>query len=441
MSDTIDYTNQTLTDIQVNNLCLEIRDNEFLRKIYLSGTSLSPTSLKKICKALLDNANITDLDLSYNNFSTTCLKHINNLIAINKHLLYINLDDNGLTVNDIHAISRVIQKNNILFGLDLDGNDKNDAAIAIIDAKTQDNKVRYAATTLVECARGTSAIMTKTLKTMMQNLIVSCLETNQNILKVCSRYIDISNEDILEIAKYLNKNKRLYAFVAILTPPLKDKTINFSGMTLDGIHTDILCYILSVNLGITHLDLSGINIGPQKFKELSASLSTNKQLEFLDLSNTFPGNSLILLDVLPQMTTLKGLNLSGVALNDEAVIKIATLLKTPRAQLEALDLSNTNISFNGLMILTDALQGNTTLKGLDLSDNGIGTNDWAVHLTAKMLKHTKNLTLLGLNNCALQAKHCELLCKSASNMQEIELDDNIQAPIQPAEKKNHLQAH
>jgi Ran GTPase-activating protein (RanGAP) involved in mRNA processing and transport len=439
--DTIDYTNQALTDIEVDNLCNEIRDNDFLRKVYLSGTELSQSSIEKICNVLLHDQKIVELDLSDNNITTSSLKYINELIKVNQHLLYIDLDHNDLTYADIKKISKAIQKNNMLFDISLDGNIDNETAIGIIDTKTQDNKIRFAATTLVACALGTESVNLATLTKIIQNLIVFSLQTNQHILTICSKYMPIYPEIKITIAKFLNKNKNLYAFVAILNPPVKDKTISFSGMTLDGIHIDILFYILSHNLGITGLDLSGIKIGPRKFQDLSVSLSLNKQLEFLDLSNTVASNSLILLDVLPDIKTLKGLNLSGVDLNDEAVRKLAILLKTRDSQLEVLDLSNTKISFNGLMILTDALQGNTKLKGLDLSDNAIGTNDWAVQLIVKIMKHTKNLTMLNLNNCILKPKHCEWICNNASNLQEIELDDNIQEIInQPEERKNHLRA-
>lgn len=96
--------------------------------------------------------------------------------------------------------------------------------------------------------------------------------------------------------------------------------------------------------------------------------------------------------VLQGNTTLKELDLSANKLGPESVNALVHILNT--TQITSINLADNTIGDEGVLVLAEALRGNTTLKHLDLSANNLGPA--GAGAIAQMLNTTK------LENIALE---------------------------------------
>ena len=122
----------------------------------------------------------------------------------------------------------------------------------------------------------------------------------------------------------------------------------------------ILQQMLMINGKLQKLELEGNKLGPSGVKTLVKALETNCILRVLDLeSNSITG-----------LTRQEIVNQETMRQDNAGVEAIAQMLKVNKTLL-TLNLGNTGISEEGGNYLVDAMEQNTTLISLEITDNGL----------------------------------------------------------------------
>ena len=179
----------------------------------------------------------------------------------------------------------------------------------------------------------------------------------------------------------------------------------FSRAKIDNKEIDQLSQALSVNTELTHLNLSGNEIGEYGAQLLSKALSVNTKLTHLNLSGNQIGKS-------------------GAQLLSNAL--------SVNTELTHLNLSGNQIGKSGAQFLSDALFYNTTLTHLNLDDNLVGP-DGVAYLSLALVVNT-TLTYLNLDGNLAQAFGAAYLSRALSrnttaltdlNLARNEIDDSV----------------
>lgn len=152
------------------------------------------------------------------------------------------------------------------------------------------------------------------------------------------------------------------------------------------------------------LNISGSKIGNKGAVIIGAALSRNKKIKKLSLNELDEYSSVSSLGLVTLVSSVGGCSsLEEIEVSDSNYIgdEVAVVLantvvaKTP---LELLDLSSTNVSDIGILSLSYALDGNTTIKSLDLSCNrSITSSGWRTFFD-QMTNNTSALEVLSLVN-------------------------------------------
>ncbi|XP_036421168.1 NACHT, LRR and PYD domains-containing protein 12-like isoform X2 [Colossoma macropomum] len=206
--------------------------------------------------------------------------------------------------------------------------------------------------------------------------------------------------------------------------------LNNCGVTSVG--CDFLASVLSSNCSnLKELDLSQNNIGDLGLKVLSDVLrSPSCKLDTLKVNNCklTEHSCAALASALQENSGLKSLSLSNNELQDSGVKLLAAGLEDPRCKLEALGLSNCNLELQGFASLTLAMRSNLpNLKVLDLGKNRPG--DSGVKLLFAVLESPQcRLEKLKLNECGITEESCADLASVFSSefscLRELDLSIN-----------------
>ncbi|XP_038058471.1 leucine-rich repeat-containing protein 74B-like [Patiria miniata] len=155
--------------------------------------------------------------------------------------------------------------------------------------------------------------------------------------------------------------------------------------------------------GITELNLSGNQLGPQAFRVITLGMCHNKTIKTLDISNncTDTDSSECLGKMLSANCTLVRLDVSSNQLGRDFFSRCIgpslgsnTTLKTLRAS---------SCGFTDLDVMMDNLTRNGTLEELDVSHNQMrDSNVFSSNLKAVLQSPTCRLRSFHLRNCGLQ---------------------------------------
>ncbi|KAL4230987.1 hypothetical protein ACF0H5_011360 [Mactra antiquata] len=121
---------------------------------------------------------------------------------------------------------------------------------------------------------------------------------------------------------------------------------------------------------ISHLDLSGNDIGPLGAMYIGDMMTSNDTIDELDLSNTSMGRSGLeaLARCLPRNKSISVLRMESNSFDHTEIEFIVKLIKEV-PNLRELYLGHNNLGYEGAKILSQELETNTTLKTLDLQWN------------------------------------------------------------------------
>ena len=206
---------------------------------------------------------------------------------------------------------------------------------------------------------------------------VQCTENKKETKVTCwptrdKRYLAVT------LMKCLNENSRMKSEAQRKLQQINFNCVNFIRCHLTAVDCSSLVNVINVQQ-ISHLELSGNNIGPLGCLEICKLLKCRE-------------------------SQLSWLNLTRNQLTDEAAKYLAEAINNNNCQLRTLILSANNISDIGAQHLAEAINNNNCqLRTLNLSDNNIS------HIGAQHLAEAINN-----NNCQLRT-----LNLSANNISDI----------------------
>ena len=202
--------------------------------------------------------------------------------------------------------------------------------------------------------------------------------------------------DLFNLNRYLeNAEQKITAFFLGLTTRSNSITalgLRYIGFGVNSVRS-MLPYLQRQNL--TNLDVSGNNITSEGFM-LLWNVLCDGPIEILNCSNCGLESIDILTDTIPKH--LSELFLFCNPLGADGCLQIAKLLRREDATLKLLQLGNTNIDDEGVLILINALRDNTSLKQLHLNRNEKISDDGK----ALLLKLVNDVSSI---NATLQSNH------------------------------------
>ncbi|KAM9812219.1 NACHT, LRR and PYD domains-containing protein 3-like [Syngnathus typhle] len=135
---------------------------------------------------------------------------------------------------------------------------------------------------------------------------------------------------------------------------------------------------------------------------------------------------LMLASILSSPCNLRHLDLSNNDLCDDKLEALATGLAKPECTLQVLGLNNCTLSKKSCEVLACILSSSCSLRDLDLGDNKLYDNGLYA-LAAGLAKPQCTLQVLRLSHCNLSKKSCHILAyvlSSLCNLRELHLSDN-----------------
>ena len=189
------------------------------------------------------------------------------------------------------------------------------------------------------------------------------------------------------------------------------------------LHTDTtLCNSLHHNNMLKELHLNSTGLQPEHMQLLGQSLSNNNTLSVLDISSNSigPVGCQHLANV--RNISLSELMMGRCGVGVEGADHIGKMLLHNKS-ITTIDLSNNHIKDDGVKMLLKHLIINTTLKHLDLHDNGI-TSIGAGHLSKLFTCNPCTVNNIILNDNLLEDEGVDLILQSiTAPMELVGLDD------------------
>lgn len=405
------HSDQTNTEEVVNALKKALEEEYAFRGLSVlelsNGHGLESAALVNLFKALEDNNTITNLQFRAD-LSNEVLDALITTLQKNQHLRDVYLASSRHP-NLVTKLAHLLENNltSILkLSLDLDDRSLNAQSDAKIFARALEKN--YTLNSL-ELYGG-------------QELLEACegLQKNKTIKK--------------STLSYKTFNEPTQAFGNVLKQVLKQNhTLKSLKVQSNCNDIPILAEALQDNRGLTHLNLRGEKVNGDTLRTLSASLQQNKTLTSLNLAYNGIKDTDIpaLIELCTHNPQLMVLDLSDNQITFDDV-QLLTFLKTNQS-LKTLNLSIggtwTKITNEGVEKLAEALQYNTGLTNLNLTNNQI--NDKRFRVLATVLQKNKHLTSLNLSNNQLSDKDVPALielCTNMPNLIELNLESNWMTP-------------
>ena len=441
----LDLNNNNMTGKVAKDLAIVIKNNLGLKRIGLSYNNLKK-SASLILRALEDNFQLVSLNLNGNYMTSHVSKDLANVINNNLNLQQLCLSDNHLRSSAVVIIQALAGHLQLKF-LDLGGNQMT-GAVAVELANVIKNNSGLKRLHLSDNNFKSSAIFI--LHALKGNCHLGILDLNNNYMtkEVVKDLADVikNNLDLQQLSLSYNDFK---ASATVILDALKDhfqlKSLNLNGNYMTELVSQDLANIIKHNLGlqelnlsdnnlrssavlivqalINHVQLKALDLGRNKMtwkiaQDLASVIKTNSGLQQLDLSdNDLKASAVIILQALKDSCQLKSLNLNDNEMTGQVAEDLASVIKN-NIGLQQLGISNNNLKTSAFVIL-QALQGNSQLKGLNLSQNNISGQ--VSQELANVIKNNQNLEQLFLSDNDLKASASVIL--QACNNSQLEVLD------------------
>ena len=470
----LDLHNCHLTSIAAKGLESVIVNNTGLKYLYLNDNHLGK-DLIIILKALQNNSSLKEFNIGNNNFMNDV---VSNLSVANAVQIYLeNLcqytdhsDSSGIlllkqlcvaskSITKITIVKQaertlafVLQNNPRLEVFYVDHGCLSAAPNQVIKALKCVNSIKVLSLTNLDM----SIEMVKELASAIK--LCTCLETvclHSNNLKLSAiillkelstistlKMLDLQNNELTEeagepLASVIANNSSLEILF------LGNNTIGIGILKI----AIALCNIKSIKM----LGLNNNNLSTEISCELAAAIKSNCCLELLTLSsNCLQSSAIDILHSLSTITTLKVLKMDDNQIDEKGGDALASVIKSNTKLIE-LHFGSNNLQNSAVKILK-ALQKNSAIQSLDLSDNSlldvntvelaaaIQSNNslkqlWlhsnnlqsSIVVILQALSELSTLELLDLHNChltSISAKELESVIVNNTGLKYLYLNDN-----------------
>ncbi|CAG8440044.1 6564_t:CDS:2, partial [Scutellospora calospora] len=455
----LDLSYKKLDSVLVKHLVEELNSNKTITHLNLSDNDIGLEIGKSIVKALENHDTITHLNLKSTYLMSEVLINLLKMLKDNKtRLKELDLSHNGDKFSKRgKSIVDALAKNTTLVSLNLSHNTIDWALVKFTDLKNNKslrnldlsncNINAKVVTELVKFLK-LSKIPLKELNLSLNNLtftseslIANILNSNKTLtsLNLRSNKISASVESLekerTSLTGKLSTNQssttkpstsrsssRLsMSKFSTSRPSRPSLTSMYSYDRVRSLSANNLSDALKANKTLKKLDMSSNYIRLEAGRNLLRSLHCNKYITELNLGD----NDIIseLGDQILQIlnNTITSINLKSTRISSETVTSIANLLKANKIKLRILNLSHNDISDSAVVALIEALEENTYLEELNLS-NIKGARRIGQELEKSLTKN-RTLKILNLSDCNISTNVVEALKKSLqTNSTLIDLD-------------------
>lgn len=198
------------------------------------------------------------------------------------------------------------------------------------------------------------------------------------------------------------RNSRLEALIAEYQPYSE---VRLNRQQLTDVDIDIIVQQVIINKRCKSLTLAFNEITPKGASILADAMYSNTTLYELWLSTNHVSDAGVcyLAQALSVNQTLKKLGLASNDITNAGVSHLVEMLKKNKT-LNTLGLAMNKIDDQGVQMLANALaQQNTNLEVLTLDRNRL-VSDFSVNALINMIKHSRSLKELWVNDCSLSEK-------------------------------------
>ena len=338
------------------------------------------------------NADVTKLEIMRSEVSDIAAIVISDFLKTNEALQKLKVSENAISVQAIKHIMNAIQTNTTLEVLDISRNNlSDDAAISIGECLSNNNKLQNFNMSYNKLSNiGISSIG----NALQMNTALQILDISHN---------NISDDGAVAIGEYLKKNYTLQC-LNMSHNQLSSNGIISIGKAVQVNTTLQILYILHNNLSdndlLTFSDYLKEN---STLHQLRISWNNNfylnsKDKVFSSCCKTLGNTGAILTSAFFHhniYTNIQILNISNQDISDDGVVAISEYLKISNT-IQELDISRNAISNIGIVYISEALHVNTTLQVFNISHNNI-SNDGVV-VISECLRSNNTLEQLNMSH-------------------------------------------
>ena len=406
----------------VSLIAFGLCNNTTIRTLDISNNNISKLGAQEIARALHENQTLQTLNISSNDIQVDGTKALAEALHENKSLQYLDISNNNILDNGVIAISECIKKNSKLQELVISGNNISSKGAKQIAEAVKIN------TTLQNLDISNNKTSNDGVK-----FISDCLKHNYILKELNLSGNEITNEGVIELSEAIRMNMTLLKL-----------NISNNWITIDGILNFLetinngKCILQSLDITHNNVTKSGLIKIKQSIKKLSFPLeviaswneikdknvavlkSTIKCLSYISHNDSIESSDIkedewplrnisnveyratFLCDCLKEDNNLQSLNLSGnKVFADNKCRRIANVVRMTKAiqinsTVQKLDMSNNSISGDGAAAISDSLKINVSLQELNLGWNNITTK--GAKKIAEAIQVTKTLQTLNLSS-------------------------------------------
>ena len=445
---TLDISNNN-SDLGVQQIARALHENQTLQTLNISSNNIQADGAKAMAKALHENQTLQTLNISSNNIQVDGAKAMAEALHENQTLKTLNISSNNIQVYGAKVMAKALLENKALQYLDISNNNILDnGVIAISECIKKNSKLQELVISGNNIGSKGAKQIAETIKinTTLRNLDISNIKISNNGVKFISdclkhnctlRELDLSeneitNEGVIELSEAISMNMTLLKL-----------NISKNWITIDGILNFLetinngKCVIQSLNITHNNVTKSGLIKIEQSIKKLSFPLefiaswneikdenaavlkstikclsynSHNDSIECSDIKedewslhniSNVEYRAAFLCDCLKEDSTLQSLKISENKIFADESEHIANVVMMTKAiqintTIQKLDMSNNSISDDGVVAICDSLKINVSLQELNLALNNI-TNEGTKKI-AEAIQVTKTLRKLNLND-------------------------------------------
>ena len=399
-----------LTITEENDQALSHMLNKTLNKLTLSHNSINGRGIRYLSEGISSSSAISKLDLSGNPIQDgeDGLSHLCQALTTNTYVEELNLSHCKLTITKENGqvLSRMLKTNKTLNVFSLSRNSINGRG------------VRYLSEGISSC----SAISKLDLS------LNPIQDVEDGLSHLCQALTTNTSLVELNFAGFaLSVYGRRHGEMAEAIKSLQVSYQAFTGHVLNS-----LSYFIGSSSAISKLDLSRNPIQDDEdgLSHLCQALATNTSLVELNLSNCklHQASGPALRHMLETNKTLTALNLSrNPSISEDNVAIIAEGLRNNHT-IKCLNLCWCGIHDTGMKSLADCLMVNDSLEELDLWNNTISRSPEAARGFSDMLKRNRTLKKLNVSCCELTDEAVKPLASALevnSSLEELDLSNNI----------------
>ena len=373
-----DISHNKISDSGILFISNYLKINSTLNKINLAGNCITDSGVKSLTEAISNtNTALKILNISYNIVSDDGTWFIYNCLENNETLNELNLSGNKITDKGARKLGEAIQMNKTLEVLNISENwISYEGIMGIVEACTKNRTLQKLGCTHNNLSK--SELIAISEYNRKENA-VQILDASWNSIGIkdgklaivfhLEQKSELDNSNVQKDIWYLDKiTDKIQTQQCCFVEYLNEENMSLQNIQISDLQIGVLGECFKLNNTLVDLNLSGC----LQCCNLTACLTCIKHLSSLcslDLSNNHISD--IVVEALTKSNTmLQKVNLSQNDISDNGICFIYNYLKINNKLCE-LDLSRNNITDKGAKRLAKAFQVNNVLQKLNISKNWI----------------------------------------------------------------------